>query len=262
MKRTTVAIFVLITSFLLPMTASADFVSVWVAGKAAHLNGKGQVYDKLDNQFAGGVEAGLELMGIDLPMVEAYILGPDQYMFTANIGFDVGFGDDLRVTAGLYTGLVFFILPEQEKSEPVPQLPAEAFLPEADQNNESARMQAAEQADSFTLAYNETVAAEEAELSKYSLGLNLVRARLQIDYRILPALFLGIEGAFGYHYMLTGEDAIADVKKRAIEREVEKYRLSDEQKKLIEDTIGAKELETDDMNGTNYNVGVYLKLDL
>ena len=28
-----------------------------VAGKAAHLNGKGQVYDKLDKQFAGGVEA-------------------------------------------------------------------------------------------------------------------------------------------------------------------------------------------------------------
>ena len=62
--------------------------------------------------------------------------------------------------------------------------------------------------------------------------------------------------------MLTGEDAIADVKKRAIEREVEKYKLSEEQKKLIEDTIGAKELETDDINGTNYNVGVYLKLDL
>ena len=135
-------------------------------------------------------------MGIDLPMVEAYILGPDQYMFTANIGFDVGFGDDLRVTAGLYTGLVFFILPEQEKSDPV-SLPTEAFLPESAQNNELARMQAAEQAERFTSAYNETVAAEEAELSKYSLGLNLVRLVYRsITVSSLP-YFLGLKGPSG-----------------------------------------------------------------
>ena len=79
----------------------------------------------------------------------------------------------------------------------------------------------------------------------------------------LPTLFLGIEGAFGYHYMLTGEDAIAEVKQRALDEELDKYpMLTAEQKKQIGDAIGARELETTDMNGTNYNIGIYLKLDI
>ena len=262
MKAKCLAPLALFASLMVPATASADLISLWVAAKGAYLNGKGQVYDKLQSQTAAGIEAGIELMGIDLPMVEAYILGKDQYMFTANVGFDVGFGDEIRVTAGLYTGLVFFIMPEQDPSDPV-MVPTSAFLPESLQNDQTAKMQAQKTAQEFTDSYNDVVADEEAKLNKYALGLNLVRARLQVDYRLLPTLFLGIEGAFGYHYMLTGEDAIAEVKQRALDEELDKYpMLTAEQKKQIGDAIGARELETTDMNGTNYNIGIYLKLDI
>ncbi|MEE2787456.1 MAG: hypothetical protein VX589_08965 [Myxococcota bacterium] len=264
MKRLRLRLVLSLSLLCAPWTASADLVSAWIAAKGAYINGTGKVYENLDNRFGGGVEFGLELLGIDFPMIEAYILGPDQYMFTGNVGFDVGFGDDVRFTIGVYTGPILFILPEPNVEEI--SVTADDFIPADVSATERAALEAmyGPQAQAFQDQYNETVVAEEGEYSKYAVGWNLIRARFQLDYKVAPVVFFGLEGAFGYHYMLSGEDAVAETKRRALSQTAadQDPPLPAEVEQQLADRIGAREIEASDLSGMNYNIGIYLKLDL
>ena len=114
----------------------------------------------------------------------------------------------------------------------------------------------------FVDEYNSVVVEEESKYSKYALGWNLVRARFQLDYRLMPLLFIGLEAAVGYHYMLSGEDAVAEAKRRALEDTAQEQGLNEEQTNQVGELIGAEKIEANELSGMNYNVGLYLKLDL
>ena len=55
---------------------------------------------------------------------------------------------------------------------------------------------------------------------------------------------------------------MAETKRRALSKTAEDQGLDAEVEQQLADRIGAKNIEASDLNGMNYNIGVYLKLDL
>ena len=106
----------LIGLLVLPLTAHADLFSMYVSGKGSYANGSSNAFNHLDSTMGAGAEAGLELVHVDI-WGEALNMGADQFYFTANLGFDVTFGQKWRCNLGFYTGPVLFMRPEQT-SEP------------------------------------------------------------------------------------------------------------------------------------------------
>jgi hypothetical protein len=98
-----------------PALASADIASVWIAAKGSHLKGTGSVFDNIDKDLAFGLEAGVELLNLEL-MLEAFLMGEDQYVFTGNFGMDFSLELGVRASVGAYLGVILFKMAEPEDS--------------------------------------------------------------------------------------------------------------------------------------------------
>ena len=176
----------LIAFFAMPSVAQADLFSMYVSGSSGYVSGQGESYDYFDQKVGSGAEAGLELLGVDI-WGEALKMGQEQFLFTANLGFDLSFGKKWRTNIGLYTGPIVFMRPEEEST------PFEL----------SGTMRSALTAQGIdpTMVENEYNAnkAQEDELSRYAFGWNLARTRLQFERELFPLVYLGVGWQVAYH---------------------------------------------------------------
>ncbi len=241
----------------LPAIASADIASIWVAAKGSHIKGTGSVFENnINKDIALGVEAGAELMNLEF-MAEAFLLGDDQYVFTGNFGMDFGLELGVRASVGAYLGAIVVKMPKPTDS-------GFTVPPEV----ESVIMEDA--ANALEAAYATSYGEQASELGQWAVGVG-PRVRLQLDYAIVPMVYIGAEGSFGYHYMLGGNDLVAEAKGRAIDQAIADVKSGedpsvqaaiDEQVPALKAAAGAESLGDKELSGTNYNVGIYLKIDL
>jgi hypothetical protein len=244
-------------------SAQADWISVYASGKFDRVTGTGDVFENLDPGFAGGVEAGIELIGIDL-WGEAIWMANQQAMYSANLGFDLTFGSDLRLNLGLYTGPIFFQMGEA-KSEGVTL---------SSQTNEilnQARMADPNipSASEIETAYNSQFGAQSGQLDSIAFGWNLARARVQVEYQIMPFGYIGLGGQYGHHLTISGDN----IKDTATNYAIEELANSDDLKDMpaelkeqfitqLKQDLGVEETSKDDLSGNNFNFGLYLKLEI
>jgi len=233
-----------------PLTASADIISLYAAGKADYVSGTGDVYERFEGSMGYGALLGFELVGVDF-WGEAMIMGLDQYMFSGNIGVDLTFGSDVRFTVGIDTGPLVFYFPEQDV--------APLIIPQVvrDQLGDST-------SDSIEAEYQKVIDVEK-EASRWAVGWNLARARLAFEVALVPkVLYLGLGGHAGYHYMLNGEEAAADVKSIAIDQLENEYPEAADLGafEVLRKQTGAKSIDADNLQGINYNVGAFLKVEI
>ena len=241
--------FTLAAMVSVPSVASADLLTVWAAGKADYVRGTGDVYTRFDESFGFGVEGGIEVIGLDL-WGEALAMGSDQFLFTVNLGFDLDFGDDVRLVLGLFTGPMFFVFPEQEPQT----LQIDGAVRTA---LEDAGVDVAE----IEMAYNEN-AAQQEELSRLAVGWNLGRLQLNLEVSLASVLYLGLGGEVGYHFLLSGEEAAAGAKNQVVDDVASEHDLEPAPTEELREAVGAKDVDPDSLNGLNYQIGAYLKLEL
>lgn len=241
-----------------PTVASADIISLYIAPKADYVSGTGEVYEKFEGSMGYGALAGFELLGIDL-WGEALIMGLDQYLFTANMGIDLTFGSDVRFTVGVDTGPMFFYFPDQEVTEL--NVPSEVRSVIGDSV-----------ADSIESEYAKFTDVEQ-EASRFAIGWNLARARAALEFKIVPTVYLGAAGHFGYHYIISGEEAAGDAKSTAIDalklqypdlvgQDIDYQGRQLDAFEILEEETGAEKVDVNNLQGTNYNVGVFLKVEI
>lgn len=241
-----------------PTVASADIISLYVAPKADYVSGTGEVYQKFEGSMGYGALAGFELLGIDI-YGEALIMGLDQYLFTANMGIDLTFGSDVRFTIGVDTGPMFFYFPDQEVNELSVPSEVRAVIGDATSN-------------AIETEYAKFAAAEQ-EVSRFAVGWNIGRARAALDFQIVPTVYIGAEGHFGYHYIISGEEAAGDAKSAAIDglrlqypdlvgQDIDYQGRRLDAFEILEEESGAEEVDVKNLQGTNYNVGVFLKVEI
>ncbi len=235
-----------------PGVARADFLTFWAAGKTDWVGGSGDVFTTFDSAFGYGAALGVEVVGIDL-WGEALAMGSDQALFTVNLGFDLSFGDETRFTIGLFTGPMFFLFPEQ---------PQQTLQFDADTRSalQSAGISAGD-IDRIESKYNE-VADEEEELSRLAAGWNLGRLQTTLEYKLAPVLYIGVEGMVGYHYILTGEEAAADAKSGVVDQVARDQGLDRDQAVAVKAAVGAEDVDADNLDGFNYQAGIFLRLEL
>jgi len=114
-------------------------------------------------------------------------------------------------------------------------------------------------------SYNEQFRKKEQKLERYSFGWNLIRARLQVERKLAPLIFVGIEGEAGYHYLITGAEVAAEAKSAAVDTLDEQYQLSRVDPGIpdaLRNIVGAEDVEPEDLGGINYNLGLYLKIEI
>ena len=238
---------------LLPVSAQADMFSAYVMGKSGYAHGTGAAFARFDQSFGSGAEAGVEIIGVDL-WGEALDMGSSQYMFTANIGYDHTFGKKWRLTVGAYTGPMMFMFPREE-SDPL----------ELSGTLRTALTASGMNPTEIEARYNQQVRGQEEEINQYSLGWNLVRARVQMERKLVQLVYVGLSAQAGYHYLLNGEQIAAEAKDRVIEDLDQQFGLSEVSPMIPEQMrseLGAEKLETDKLGGLNYNLGAYLKFEI
>jgi hypothetical protein len=243
---------ILAFAMCLPAIASADLASVWFAGKGAHIQGTGTVFENVEPGMAFGVEAGAEILNLEV-MAEAFILGKDQYMFTGNFGMDFSFELGVRLSVGGYLGVILFKMPEPEEQG--------LTLP-SDLRASLGPMLAGVVEANFSGQY----ADQASELGQWAAGVG-PRVRIQLDKSIVPTVYIGVEASMGYHFMFSGDDVVGEAKNRAIDQTIDEANkdievISDELAGQLRNAVGAKPIDPKDLNGTNYNFGVFLKIDL
>ncbi len=233
-----------------PVAAHADWFGLHADAKFNLFSGTGDMFGKYDRNFGPGLELGFTLVGIDI-WGEAFWLGSEQYMVDFNIGHQFSFGSDLIVDLGIFTGPMLFIYAKEDPQPLVIREPLAGILEKNGVN-----------ADEFTSSYNKAMEKND-DLGRVALGWNLVRLRLAVAKKLAPFISLGAEGTFGYHYILSGEDIASGAKNEAINGvKKDNPDLPPEVVDALRDEVGAKEVDTDKLNGVNFSVGVFLKFDL
>jgi hypothetical protein len=191
----------------------------------------------------------MEVLFIDL-YADFMAMGDQQFFSTVNLGFDVSTGDDVRFNIGLHTGPMFYIF---QKEEPQP------LVVPGDLRNRLE--QAGINVDNVVSSYNQA-SEEEAELGRLAFGWNLARLRTEVEFKLAPVLFFGLQGSVGYHYLISGEEVAAGAKNQAVEDVSREYGIQPAEKELIRDTVGAKPVDVSKLNGVNFNTGMYLRIEL
>jgi len=233
-----------------PAAARADLLTFSAAGKVLTTGGTGYLADAWDGPLGYGVEAGIEVLGIDA-LGEAYMFAPDQYQFSGHLGFDVDFGETVRVTPGLLAGAIVYYLPEPTNPSglDVDTLPADV----------KAQIGAATLA-KIDEKYREL--AQDEEMANRTLTALNTRARLTIEYALLPVLFLGAEADVGLHYLLSGSDATTKAKRDLIASQKAQNPAASEAYDALGEAIGANASTDVDRAGLNYSAGLFLKVEL
>ena len=248
----------LMISGLLPSSAHADLFGLWLKPKVDYVSGTGEIFKKFEGQPAGGIEAGLEILGLSL-WGDIEYMSESQYWASGNLGIDFSFGETLKFTFGAYGGLIFFGFPEGENASS-----------EMVDGSQEARITSLLNTipgqpisyDDFESKYNQ-VFGDEDKLANTAFGLN-GRLRLSIEYQIVSLLSIGLQGSSGYHYIMTGEEAASNTKSLAIDGFVTSYPVPDDMKKQftkdLKEILGAEDINLDDLKGVNYSVGAFINL--
>lgn len=250
------ALCVLCCSSMMISAAHADVFGLWVKPKFDFVSGTGEVFKRFGGQPAGGLEVGVELLGISF-WGDAEFMSESQYWASGNVGIDFSFGEEVELTLGAYAGLIFFGFPDTGDND-------EGQISNAQQMRISEILEplGASYSD-FESKYNE-VFGEEEKLANTAFGLN-GRLRLSVEYHILSALSIGVQGSSGYHYVISGEEAAGGTKSVAIDGFVNTQLIPDEQVKAelkneLKTALGAEEVDLDDLKGVNYSVGAFINV--
>ena len=236
----------------LPSVASADILTVSAAAKGLTTGGTGYLAEKWDAPLGAGAELGVELFGLDI-LGEAYLFGADQYQFSGNLGidFDLG-GDDIRVTPGIFGGALIYVLPE-------PSTPSgfdPSTLPPDVQSTIGVDNLA-----KISTEYQSIAKKEEA--ANRTLTALTARARLTIEYKLLPLIYLGAEGDAGLHYLVSGEAASTNAKKKMIrQQKAENPDVPAAAYDSLGDAIGANKSTDINRTGMNFSAGVFVKVEI
>ena len=117
----------------------------------------------------------------------------------------------------------------------------------------------------FTNRYEEVVSAEE-KIANSAFGLN-GRARVSLEYKLLPFISIGVQGSAGYHLILSGEQAANSVKGAAIDQaindQIDEASLRAQVEPVIKEAAGLSaddEVNLDDLKGVNYSAGAFLNI--
>ena len=173
--RTSIACALTGALILTAAPARADVLTVWAAAKGVVTGGTADIFVNYEGTVAGGVEAGVELFGIDL-YGEALLLAPDQYFLTANLGIDLSFGDSLRLDVGGFTGPMFFVFPEDGSAPPTGLQLDNLTAQEQEALRIGAMAAGYNSLDELNAAFAEQSMLEE-DLNRLDVGWNIVRAR-------------------------------------------------------------------------------------
>ena len=90
--------------------AHADLLGAWIKPKFDFVSGTGEVFKRFEGLPAGGIEAGVEILGISL-WGDMEWMANSQYLGSLNLGIDFDFGDEIKFTLGGYGGVIFFGFP-------------------------------------------------------------------------------------------------------------------------------------------------------
>ncbi len=252
MKLNTIKLVIALIA-MLPMSAQADMFSAYVMGKSDFAKGTGPAFARFEQGFGNGAEAGVEILGVDL-WGEAMSMGSGQHMFTANLGYDYTWGKKWRLTFGAYTGPILFTFPKEESEDLT-----------LSGTTRSALSASGVDPDMIESQYNTEVKGQEDMINQYSIGWNLVRARLQAERKLVKLVYIGVSAQAGYHYLLNGDQIAAEAKDQVIDDLDRQFGLSDMSPAITDQMrseLGAESLDTQKLDGINYNVGAYVKLEI
>jgi hypothetical protein len=254
--RASVAAALALALLVSPAVARADIVTAWVAGKGTARGTGTDLQVQFDGPIAYGLEGGVEVIGIDL-FAEALMLTPGEYFFTLNLGFDLSFGEDLVLEAGVFTGPMFFRF---AASEAPTGLRTENLTMDEQRALEAAASAAGYASLDALNAEISRLAPQESELNRLAIGWNLVRARVSIEWKLGPLLSIGAVGQAGYHMLLSGEKIAAGAKNEAVDRFATENMFPAEATDLLRRAVGAEKVDKDGLDGVNYDAGAFVKL--
>lgn len=237
-----------------PGQARADIFKLWVAGRGDYFSGTGDLFTEFESPAGGGVEAGIELMGISL-FTEGLVMGADQYLMTGNLGFDLTLGDDVRFHIGAFTGPILFFFPQAD----VP--PGIDFSQLSPEQQAALQQAAGKSLDELETEFSK-YAEDEKDLSSLAFGWNLGRARLAVDFQLVPGFYLGVAGQVGYHMLISGEEVAAGAKNEALNKFADENNVPDILLEEIRPLIGAEPVDQNNLNGVNWDTGIYLRIEL
>jgi hypothetical protein len=250
--RPTLPLALVLAAMLSPAPALADTFTGWVAGDAKVLGGTGDTFAAFDGPL-GGVQAGLELFGVDT-WGEALFAEGGQYYLSMNLGFDHAWGRKTRFVLGVFTGPVYFHT-------------AQSAVPVVDTTTLTPAQRAIIEAnvpggvDRVTTEV-ESYADQEAQLRESALGWNVARMRVDLEQRVVPMLYVGVGGQVGYHLILTGDDAAAEARRQALDDLATRYGIAQADRDTLAEAFGARELTADSLDGFGWSVGAYVKFEL
>lgn len=239
-----------------PKDAQADLFSLWLKPKVDYINGSGEVFKRIEGSAGFGIEAGLELLSISI-WADYQKVGDEQYWASGNLGydFDLEIVDGLTFMIGGYLGLIWFGFPPSDASNSDQDLKA---------NLMSIDGLDAQQISEFIKTYEKFQSAEEST-ANMAYGAN-ARVRLSLEYEVIPFVSLGVEGLMGWHAVISGEEAAAGFKAKAI-----KSFIDDQKDKIpagnrttleneLKSKLGAEDIDTNDLKGIHYTAGAFLSV--
>jgi hypothetical protein len=234
--------------------AHADLFGFWVKPKVDFVSGTGEVFKRFEGKPAGGLELGLEVLGFSM-WADAEFMDKEQFWATANVGYDLSFGDDIELTLGAYLGAVFFNFPEDNGG-------GSSSISE-DQKSRLQPLLAQYMVDysTFEEKYDDAFGAAN-KISNTAFGLN-GRARVSLEYYFFPMFLIGLQGTAGYHLIMSGEEAAGSTQALAVDTFVSSQAAipADAKAKAkteIKDALGVKEIDVDNLKGVNYSLGAFL----
>lgn len=247
------------TIWLTPNLAQAEALKLWFGGRGAYFSGQSDLFNQFDQPYGGGLELGVEVLYITL-FAEALAMSSEQFLITGNIGLDVTTGDKVRFHAGVYTGPILFVFPEDKDAGTID---IDGTLSQDEQDELQGYLD--QSGTGFTINDLEqeymTYSEQEQELSRFGFGWNLARARMALDFQLAPVVYFGVAGSVGYHYIISGEEAAAGAKNQAIDEFSKQNDLPNEAADLIRKSTGAEPVDVNSLNGINYDGGVYLRFE-
>ncbi len=239
------------TTFALVGAAQADILTVSAAAKLETTGSAGYLGDAFDGGLGYGLQADLELIGIDV-QAEALMFGNGQFAISPRLGFDMDFGEDIRITPGVFAGMTMYYLkkPSTPGGLDVSALPADvksqfpAGMLDTIQTEYASKAKAFETADRTLWALN-------------------AKARLTVEYKLIPLLYLGIEGDAGPHYLLSGSAATTKAKKTVLDAQQAKNpNVPTNAFQQLGDAIGANKSTSIDHGGIDWSAGAFIKLEI
>lgn len=231
----------------------AAALGFWVGLRGDYFAVNSDLLGQTEDDFAGGAELGLDISFFRI-YVEALALQTDAYLFTANAGVDFSFGERVALHLGAFTGPMLFLFPDAPAASTV-----DFGVLSGDEQQALlaaggwASLDAAE-------AEFDVFSEEESDLNRLGFGWNLLRARAAVDFNVAGPLHLGVAGSFGYHMLLSGEDAAAGAKNEALDQFTDEYGLTTSLRASLADAIGAAPVNQDELDGFNWDANLYLTL--